>query len=509
MSESKIIRVAALVLSDSEGRVLTVRKQGTSRFMQPGGKPEPGENPAETALREVREEVGLQLQPEQLIPMGEFSAPAANEPDHTVVCHNFRVTFDAVADDLLGQLRPAAEIAEIRWIPLEQLRPAEDVAPLLSEQVAPWLRAERSRAARQQLLGQLGAQLPVVAAPMAGGPSTPELVIAAAQAGALGFLAAGYRSPEQLAQQIQAVRQQTSLFGVNLFAPHPVPVNREEFTSYAEQLTDWAQRYESLSGTDEDDQVKLPEPREDDDAWAAKVQLLVENPPPVVSFTFGLAPAQDIRRLQQAGALTVQTITSVDEALAATEAGVDGLIVQSHEAGGHSGTWSPQEWSPQDWPARIPPAQPSLLQLLSQVRAATDLPLWGAGGIGTAEQVKDLLHTGAEAAVVGTVLLRSDESGTQPAHQQALTQLHRETVVTTAFSGRPARALVNDFTERFTATAPLGFPAVHYLTSPLRQAAAAAGDPEGLNLWAGTGWRHARPGPAAEILRDLSGQLSL
>lgn len=138
--EQKIIRVSAVVLQDIAGRVLTVRKRGTSRFMQPGGKPEPGETPAEAALREVHEEIGLHLSAEQLEPMGEFSAAAANEPDHTVVCHNFRVRFEDDAAALLDALRPAAEIAELRWVPVAELVPSADLAPLLTEQIAPLLR---------------------------------------------------------------------------------------------------------------------------------------------------------------------------------------------------------------------------------------------------------------------------------------------------------------------------------------------------------------------------------
>lgn len=139
MSEQNIIEVAAVIILDREHRVLTVRKQGTDRFMQPGGKPEPAENAQQTAVREVAEEIGLHLRPEQLVDMGTFRAAAANEQNTVVVCHNFMVRFDD-AQDLLGALKPAAEIAELRWVPLEALYPAEHLAPLLTEQVAPAVR---------------------------------------------------------------------------------------------------------------------------------------------------------------------------------------------------------------------------------------------------------------------------------------------------------------------------------------------------------------------------------
>lgn len=337
------------------------------------------------------------------------------------------------------------------------------------------------------LLSELGAELPVVAAPMAGGPSTPELVIAAAEAGGLGFLAGGYRTPEQLAAQISAVSAQGARCGVNLFVPTPVPVPPGDYAAYRERLLPWAQRHA----------VELPEtPQEDDDFWEEKLAVLEENPVPVVSLTFGLPREAEIRRLRATGAAVLQTVTSVEEAEQADLAGVDGLIVQSSAAGGHSGTWTP--WSL--------PAPVELDELLLHVRAATDLPLWGAGGISGPEQVQEVLTAGAEGAVVGTALLRSPESGTSPVHQAALADPERSsTVVTTAFSGRPARALENGFAAALTGTAPLGFPALHHLTAPLRKAAAAAGDAEAVNLWAGTGWRQARQDPAGAILRRLAG----
>ena len=134
----KRIQVAAVVLRDAEGKVLTVRKRGTSRFMLPGGKPEPGEQPRQTALREVQEEIGLEILPDALVALGRFTAPAANEPDHQVISDAF-VAEDLDQSLLLDELRPAAEIEEIRWPTLDDLLTGTDVAPLLSEQIIPAL----------------------------------------------------------------------------------------------------------------------------------------------------------------------------------------------------------------------------------------------------------------------------------------------------------------------------------------------------------------------------------
>lgn len=335
-------------------------------------------------------------------------------------------------------------------------------------------------------LSDLGVTNPVLAAPMAGGPGTPALVGAAAQAGSLGFLPAGYRTPQVFAEQLAAVRATGVPFGVNLFAPNPLPVDPDAYRAYAYALRADADRYG----------IDLPDdPVEDDDHWAAKIDLLLADPAPVTSFTFGVPDAAVVARLRRTGTVVVQTVTSVDEAKLAVDAGVDVLAVQASAAGGHWGTLTPAH----------PPAAMGLVDLLIAVRNAVPLPLVGAGGIASTGDVTAVLRAGAAAAMVGTVLLLSEESGASAVHRAALTDPARDrTVVTRAFSGRPARGLRNAFTDRLSDQAPSGYPAVHHLTSPLRRAATAAGDPELVNLWAGTGYRSATAEPAAAILTRLA-----
>src|SRR5262249_50242108 len=155
----------------------------------------------------------------------------------------------------------------------------------------------------------------VFAAPMAGGPTGPGLVAAAAKAGSLGFLAAGYKTADALAEQIREVRAATSTFGVNVFAPNPVPVDKAAFRRYADTLQPLADRY----GID----LREATPIEDDDAWQDKIDVLLRDPPPVVSFTFGIPDRSTIDSLRRAGCLTIQTVTSADEATLAADAGVD------------------------------------------------------------------------------------------------------------------------------------------------------------------------------------------
>ncbi|MFI7427704.1 nitronate monooxygenase [Micromonospora sp. NPDC049836] len=333
----------------------------------------------------------------------------------------------------------------------------------------------------------LGVELPVVAAPMAGGPTTTGLVAAVGSAGAFGFLAAGYRAPEAVAAEIAAARATGHPFGVNVFVPTPVPVAEARFRRYAARIAAEGAPY----GLD----LAAASRTEDDDHWAAKVELLVRDPVPVVSFTFGLPSPAVLRQLRRAGSRVLVTVTDPAEAAAAAELGVDGLVAQSGLAGGHLGTFTP---------AKPPPLRP-LPELVGLVTARTGLPVLGAGGVGGAADVRAALAAGATGVLVGTLLLRAAESGTTRTHRDALADPGRDrTVVTRAFTGRPARALRNGFIERYEADAPLGYPAVHHLTRPLRAAAAGAGDADRLHLWAGTGWRSARAAPAAEIIAELT-----
>ncbi len=335
------------------------------------------------------------------------------------------------------------------------------------------------------LLDRLGVTLPVLAAPMAGGPTTPALVLAAAEAGSLGFLTGGYQQPGAFADQVAAVAAETDRYGVNLFAPHPVPVDPPAYADYRELLRPLAERLH----------VELPEqPLDDDDHWRDKVDVLVAAAPPVVSFTFGLPDPASVAALHRAGSLLLQTVTSADEARQAAEAGLDALVVQAASAGGHSGTFTPE---------RHPAGRP-LPDLLSEVAAATTLPVLGAGGVVRPEQVTEALASGASAVVVGTALLLAPEAGTAPANRAALSDPGRgETRLTRAFTGRPGRGVPNDFMARYDDHAPLGYPALHHLTSPIRRASAALGDPEQINVWAGSGYREITERPAAEILAAL------
>ena len=335
-------------------------------------------------------------------------------------------------------------------------------------------------------LDRIGASLPVLAAPMAGGPTAPALVDAATGAGSLGFLAAGYQQPQPFADQVAAVAATTEAYGVNLFAPHPVPVDLRAYAAYREALLPLAERFG----------VDLPEqPVEDDDHWHDKIDVLAATGPRVVSFTFGLPDPASVAILRRSGSLLAQTVTSADEARQAAAAGLDALVVQGPAAGGHSGTFTPER----------PLVERSLPALVSEVRAVSSLPIIAGGGVVRPEHVQAALAAGADAVSVGTALLLAPEAGTSRAVRDALTQTWRgDPTLTRAFSGRPARGVPNDFMARYDDQAPLGYPALHHLTSPIRRASAGQGDPEQVNVWAGSGYREITSRPAAEILAHLA-----
>lgn len=329
--------------------------------------------------------------------------------------------------------------------------------------------------------------VPILGAPMAGGPSTPALAAAVSDAGGLGLLAAGYLSADTFADAIAAARSLTTApIGVNLFVPQPSAAKPGELERYRELLAPLAEHYGA----------QIPQPHPDDDAWQAKLDIVADTVPEVASFTFGCPPADVLARLRERGVVTVVTVTSLAEAAVAVAAGADALAVQGPEAGGHRGTFDP---------VALPAIQP-LDELLAAIVAAHDLPVIAAGGLSTATAVQRALDLGAIAAQAGTAFLLADEAGTNAAYRSALTDAQfAETVVTRAFSGRYARGLANDFTVRYGDVAPLGYPEVNQMTGPMRRAAVAAGDPHGTNLWAGTSWRDITGGKAADIVAALAG----
>lgn len=337
------------------------------------------------------------------------------------------------------------------------------------------------------LLGQ-NVRWPIVGAPMAGGPSTPALAAAVGEAGGLGFLAGGYLSGPDLGRQIAELRRLSAApFGVNLFLPQSPDVDDAALHAYVEALRTEAEAI----GVGVDASW-------DDDRWPEKLELLMDDPVSLVSFTFGCPPAPTVEDLQRVGTKVLVTVTTPEEAARAVEAGVDAVAAQGMEAGGHQGTFVDRTDPDTGW---------GLLSLLTAIRhEVAAVPVIAAGGLMTGSDVAAVVRAGAVAAQIGTALLRAPESGASPVYKAALADpAFTGTAVTRAFSGRRARGLVNDFM-RTHPDAPSAYPQINNATRALRRAAVARGDPHGTNLWAGQGFRLAQARPAAEIVAALGAE---
>lgn len=329
-----------------------------------------------------------------------------------------------------------------------------------------------------------GLRHPIVLAPMAGGPSTPELAAAVTAAGGLGFLAGAYRAPEDLRGDIHTLRALTDgAFGVNIFVPSVHEAPPADLARYLGRLQGEAARYGAQVG----------EPRVDDDGWDAKLAVLAEERVPLVSFTFGCPTPAVLSAVRAMGAEAWVTVNHPDEAARAEDAGADVLVVQGVEAGGHQGGWM----HPADGEGF------GVLALLRLVAVRSGLPLVAAGGLSDGGAVAGVLAAGAAAAQCGTAFLRTDEAGTNDVYRAALDR-GGSTALTRAFSGRSARGLRNRFMDEHGLGAPGAFPAVQHATAPLRAAARAAGDADGMSLWAGQAHALGGEGPAGAVVAQLS-----
>jgi nitronate monooxygenase len=330
---------------------------------------------------------------------------------------------------------------------------------------------------------------PIVGAPMAGGPSTPALAAAVSGAGGLGFLAGGYLTAEVLERQIRELRQLTgSPFGVNVFLPQKPDVDHVALDAYLQSLLPDADAFG----------VEVV-PSWDDDGWPGKLELLLSDPVPVVSFTFGCPSPEVVRRLQEVGSRVVVSVTTPADASTAAGAGADAVCAQGIEAGGHQGTFGDETAPDTGW---------GLLALLTAIRHTVETPVIAAGGLMTASDVAAVIRAGALAAQLGTALLRCPESGASDMHKSALSDpSFNETAITRAFSGRRARGLVNAFM-RAHPDAPSAYPYINNATRALRHEAVARRDPHATNLWAGQGYRLAEDRPAAEIIASIGAEVT-
>src|SRR6476469_8850782 len=345
---------------------------------------------------------------------------------------------------------------------------------------------------KRDFRNRFGMAIPVILAPMGGGPSTPELVAAVSNAGGLGSLAAAYSNAERIEQDIAAIRKLTKRpFAVNLFSPQAqLPLN-----DGVNAVSEFLRPYHERLG------LKAPElPQKPIEDFDEQLESVAKSAPPIVSFTFGLLPPKASDRLKSQGTYLMGTATTVEEARQLEKAGVDAVIAQGSEAGAHRGTFAV-------------PAEQALIgtvALVPQVVDAVRVPVIASGGIMDGRGIVAALALGASAVQMGTAFLDCKEAGTSAAYREALRHGREDqTTVTRAFSGRMARGLSNELIEKWNASGleHLPYPWQNALTQPMRRAASAAKQPELLSLWAGQGVPMLRELSAEQLMSKLNDEI--
>jgi nitronate monooxygenase len=328
------------------------------------------------------------------------------------------------------------------------------------------------------LCGLLGIQYPIFQAGMAGKITNPKLVAAVSNAGGLGILGAAYMSPEQIAEALLEVRKLTDKpFGVNLFQFRP---SSDKGNVHAmDQFL--AHIRKQLGITHHDNDVTYL------DYQQAQLELVLRHQVPILSFTFSLPSPEIMKQIKAKGIVTTMMVTTVKEAILAEEAGIDILIAQGSEAGGHRGTFDVKTG---DQGALI-----GTMSLVPQIVDHTSLPVVAAGGIMDGRGLVGALALGAQGVQLGTRFLLAHEADTHSAYREQLLQSTEEdTVITSMFSGRPARAIKNQFIEETLKEIiePLPYPWQNEVTQDIRKAAAQQNDPRFMSLWSGQSLRLAK-----------------
>jgi nitronate monooxygenase len=334
----------------------------------------------------------------------------------------------------------------------------------------------------------LGIRLPIIQAPMAGGPTTPELVAAVSNAGALGSLGFAYSSPETMQRDVERVRALTSApFNLNLF-----------LSKNAGALEESAQRPALDALAPYFDELGLPSPQPVKPPYSpdqrAQLDMVQVIKPAVFTFHFGDVDAAPFAAMRAQGIRRGGSATCVAEAKHLEALGVDFVIAQGGEAGGHRGTYMRDPYE----------AMTGTLALVRLIVKAVRIPVVAAGGIMDGAGIAAVLALGAQAAQLGTAFVPCAESGASPVHKQAILDAREdETLITERFSGKPARGIANRYMREMRDAPTLPFPAQNSLTGQLRSAAAKAGKSDFMSLWAGQAAPLARALPAAELVNTL------
>jgi nitronate monooxygenase len=336
----------------------------------------------------------------------------------------------------------------------------------------------------------LGIELPIIQAPMAGVQGSA-LAAAVSNAGALGSLPAAMLGPDALRRELAAIRAQTGKpFNVNFFCHDPPSPDAEREAGWRRTLAPYYKEFGVADGSGARGGSRAP-------FGAELAGVLDEFRPPVVSFHFGLPSPELLARVRGWGSKVLSSATTVDEALWLESRGVDAIIAQGLEAGGHRGMFLSDDLT----------TQVGTLALLPQIVNSVKTPVIAAGGIADANGVRAALALGAIAVQVGTAYLLCPEATTSAVHRAALkSSAARHTAVTNVFTGRPARSIVNRFVKEVGPINPAApaFPTAAPLLAPLRARAEALGSSDFTSLWSGQNASGCKEIPAAQLTRELA-----
>lgn len=346
------------------------------------------------------------------------------------------------------------------------------------------------------LLHKLGIMLPIIQAPMAG-VSTPAMAAAVSNAGALGSLGIGSSNVQQAKNAILQTRELTDKpVNVNVFCHRPAQPNPAKEAQWIAHLAPYFRRF----GGQPPQSLQSPYPSFLENPQM--LDMLLAFHPGVVSFHFGLPPQETIDRLHQAGAVLLASATNPAEAAAIADAGIDAIIAQGYEAGGHRGCFDPD----------APDQNLTTLALTSLITKHLDTPVIAAGGIMDGQGIANALTAGASAAQLGTAFIACPESAIDDAYRKALQGPGAtRTRMIRAMSGRPARCLGNRFTQLDEITDPAlipDYPIAYDAGKLLNLAAKKQGETGFAGQWAGQGAPHSRPIPAADLIAVLTQEMN-
>jgi nitronate monooxygenase len=345
------------------------------------------------------------------------------------------------------------------------------------------------------LLDRLGITVPIIQAPMAG-VSSPAMAAAVSESGGLGSLGVGAMSAAKAREAIHQFRKQSAgPLNINVFVHQPARANKQKEAAWVERLRPQFERF-GAAPPDALHEIYTSFLSDPD-----MLAMFVEEKPQIASFHFGLPPRPQIEALRNAGIVLLATATNVEEAKAIKAAGIDAIIAQGYEAGGHRGMFDPD----------VEDSRLGTLALTRVLAREIDLPVIAAGGIMDGAGIAAALSLGASAVQMGTAFIATDESLADASYRERLfSDAAHHTIMTRAISGRPARSLANDFTHLGTSVSDNSipdYPIAYDAGKALNAAGKAAGQTGYGAQWAGQGAPLARAMPTHALMQALKSEL--